>query len=258
MNEDMQWSEKLKAGLSTSLDWLTGPPASASLAEILDCRESFQVPDAEQQPNLESARRLADRICNLSRKGTIEDAALTALGDMDKAIMAKLNSGEMDARIIRTGDFADVRPMQITTGTWQGPGTLILFAGLLNSLPAEHPLRTVLEPDEFYQHAGRNSNTPALILGAAQPTLNGAGTTRPFYVTSQAVSATRFMAAQQRGQWSEQDEKDRREEADAEMRFWNSEIGQQELRNRHLKRMAEQGKIPELTEPAPAVRQGKW
>src|SRR5439155_1598456 len=143
-NVESNWAARLKQGLSPDLEWLKSPPGDASLSEILDGRDLLQVADQEEHPNPEAARRLADRLASATRKAHIEDAATAALADIDRAIIVRLAGGQRDSRLIATRDFGDVRPMSVPGGGFGGPSERIIFLGLVESLPAEHPLRSIL------------------------------------------------------------------------------------------------------------------
>jgi hypothetical protein len=136
------------------------------------------------------------------------------------------------------------------------PGEAVCVVGMIASLPANHRLRTIIGQDDFLQYSGRGSNSPCLVLGLPIHTLQGAGPPRTFYPLSDSLRATALLRARQRQQEQEQEERERNEELKRRREFWNSPLGQQELKNRMLEQLKSAGKLPVEIVDDPVIRRG--
>src|SRR5262249_7792354 len=150
-----QQLDRLQQGLSVLLapyDFLSLSESSSTLSaehlrSLLDVREKFGIDEAQLQPSLHGAERLASRVCGQARKDSLSDRGLELLTVMDRLIVRSLEQGLEDRRILRTADFEDLKSMEIPDGVLNSRGektSLFLYLGTIASLRPDHWLRCVL------------------------------------------------------------------------------------------------------------------
>jgi hypothetical protein len=243
---------KIQAGLKYLSDptWLALDPDAdlgPDLAAAVDLLERFGVNFNTPDPARGAARTFAGRVAGSQAKANIEDLTLALLNALENALADAVAAGATDARLIRTADFGNngVVPARLS------PDLPVAFVGLLDCLPAGHPVRALPWPP--YRHSTLQDGKPAVILGPAVATVTGQTYPRAFYTVRAAMEVTAFWADRQVQAERDRAERERQAEIEARRRFWNSPLGIREREMRALERLREKGKLPQEVNEAPAV-----
>jgi hypothetical protein len=260
------WHDRVLGWFDAALNpqnHLTAPPEDKdpgkALPMLLAVREQLEVDCRERFPARTAAERLAGRTAADFRQPDVTDALHALILGIDTAIgrcAAKTAPPERPG-IVVPGDFRDVRGLFIPwlhepSPITRQPEPVALSMGMVDSLAGGHPLRSAFSPDELYL-ADRSTALAAVVLGRTEVN----GRPRAFYSLPSVRHWTAVLRIQQRREMEAEAERQKREKAEADRRFWASPLGQEELRRQELERLRAQGKIPPFTKPEPAVRIGR-
>src|SRR5262249_35913181 len=154
---------------------------------------------------------------------------------------------------VRTADFARVRTVTLPSLQERSPLTnqteQVWFAcGEVGSLPGGHPLRDLLPEGELWL-ADRTPDrlaTRCLILGRCSVYLNGTSQPRPYYTRAGVLRWTSHFVLKQREQDAEAARREREEERREQEAFWDSPLGKLKRAEAELRRLEQQGRVPEL------------
>ena len=239
-----------------------------ALTLLLDAFAMFRVPTGEILPLHSAARTFGGNCSGESRCDALADAALDVLTGLEQTIAAQLTAGHPDqlGRVFRIEDFADHRTLGLPDGAG---GTMVVYVGVIASLPVDHPLRTVLDqrdPLTLYQlDLTLRAPTPetvgkaALICGPGLRTQTGSlGQPSKFYFLADALGWTANLRHQQVERLTEDRRRDRLEEQQRVNDWWASPAGKAEAARRELERLrAIPGGIPAEPKYEPAIRGGQ-
>lgn len=235
-------------------------PSGPALAELLRVRRLFSLNEYCHDPTSDAAKRFGQRCAGSSNRA--EDLSVvthTLLFSLDRDIARCLDAGFQHPELIHSKDFADLCPLVIPNGTVDALGTpvgLVLYAGLISSLPEEHPLREVLPLDNFYLRSGLKTITYSLFLGRPIPVMQGGASPRPFYFVADAIKLTKYYRDQQRLREQALAEEQRREEERARREFASSPVGRLRAAQAELERLRALGELPEEPAPLPPTIRG--
>ena len=206
-------------------DYLTAPPANNSngaadadpakrVKMLLLVRQALGLDDLQLRPAHTAAKCLADAVAGQSARDMLAESIRRAADGIDHAIagiITGLPSSEVHALgLIRTADFGGA-----------GDGALIVTlngnvvaAGLLQSLPPDHPLRAAVPADAAYRLEIANRPPAAsILLGPPDAGIVvGPATARRFYTVDAALSLTRRQRNHQRQRDQERADQERGEQ----------------------------------------------
>lgn len=201
----------------------------------------------DPEPLRSAAKRLGDRLCGNYARDGVTDAAVTSLLDLERKLAAALDAGADVPDLINPKHFQTF--LSVPSG-WFMPDNMtpvVLAAGVVDSLPPDHRLRSVVPADDLYL---ANGTEPCLLLGPMFGSRQ-----RLIYFADAAANLTRDFRAAQRRKEQEKAEEDRLERLAEARRIHSGEIGQlrQKLKAAlELDRAVQEGRLPELP-TAPAV-----
>jgi hypothetical protein len=168
---------------------------------------------------------------------------------------------ERPEEVIRSADFGRVLPLFDSETGLTGA---TIFCGVIDSLPAGHPLRTACadpflhgvirsegKSDERGNPAMTVEGLPVIALGPADSDIFGRPCPRSWYLRDEASALTARLRRKQREQDAEFLEKLRVEKMDMLNAFWASELGQREIARRRLEAERRAGRIPVRGAPLP-------
>ncbi|GEM_PF-4523287 len=189
-----------------------GEPSAERLQTLLAVRVALEVDDLQLRPHRAAAEALANAACSQTNRDYLaEVAALEAAGGIDaeiaKTVAALDEKTVHSAGLIRTSDFGDgFRIIELP------PAGGLLVAGIVDFLPADHPLRNVVPADDFLRlEMSHEPYRPALLLGPPVAQLAGPARPRPFYGIAAALSLTRLFRNRQKERDQEREAQERRQ-----------------------------------------------
>jgi len=175
-------------------------PRACSLEQLLEARRLLAIDDSDPGHLRSAAGRIADKF----RYGAgLEDALYPMLFELDRQIVervATLTPAQVhSAGLVRSADFGDALS-HIAAPTMNGTDR-VLVVGFLDGLPAQHPLRSALSPDELFRFENSTVGVKlCLILGPYASVLVGKAMPRPFYTLESSLRVTANLRHQQRTQ----------------------------------------------------------
>src|SRR5262249_50680374 len=125
-------------------------PSAEALSMLLDVRELLGIADHDTHPATMASQRLSERCSGQSRREQLNDLLTNITATLERRIAQLLNLGIHDTRILRTADFGGLRPLEIHNAEMDAQGrwvNVLLYCGLLESLPADHPAHRLLPLD---------------------------------------------------------------------------------------------------------------
>jgi hypothetical protein len=273
------WSAKFADGLdamSHPLAFVALPPEDATtdptevVKQLLAVRTMLRVGDDRQHAKT-AAEILAAAVYSQHHKADMEERVVEVVNGIDKRIaatLAKMTPAQyLTHGLIKTSDFKDIRRLVFPDLSERSPLTnqpeaLTLIGGVIDSLPADHPLRAhVAEalPDGAYavDRTDDKPGTGVLLLGRPAPSF-GSGPPHPVYHLTHVMRWTRQLRSRQTEKLAELERQEREERRRANEEFWASDLGKRLRVEKELERLREMGQLPpELPTAPPAVRLGR-
>jgi hypothetical protein len=280
IDELTDWASRFTAALDAlrrPMAHLLAPPGTngaeplVALDALLSVRSALSVDDNSRVVNRECAMRQAAEIYSNVHRFDTSDRLLEVVRALDydiAKVIAELPADLLFQRgLVRVADFEPGQLRHVTMPGLVEPGTLTgrdeqiwFVSGPVNTLPAGHPLRSLL-PDEDLFELDRSDTQAAAkgwVLGRTESLLgSSAGRAKPFYSLQSLRQWTTAFRRYQRQQDEEREYRERQEERQRQREFWESPLGKQLLLEKQLAAMKERGEVPELgPAPEPAVRVG--
>jgi hypothetical protein len=257
-SEISEWEARFTTALDNILDLtnrLSAPPPGGDQGERVEAllrvwNRVVKAPSDPRQVKV-AAEMLTARIANGTRRDDVQDTLLQALRGVERGITAALDAGAEPSQLVATKDFGD-DGLRYFAGPWSLPTgePVAMVAGLLSHLPEDHRLRTMVSDASLYQHGG---NEPALVLGP----VDHAGRARAWYALSEVLRLTPGFRASQLRKAEQATEDEKRGEAEARRKWYESDAGQLHRKLEQLRQLREAGAIPEPVPAVPAVREGR-
>jgi hypothetical protein len=258
--EALLWWPRFEAGLDHLLHpgrWLASPPPGVPLEQLLAALKLLGVSSGQADPAHEAAQLIKGRTANL--RELLADLAAEVAAALIAAVAEANGEAAGEEEVIRPAAFGRLVFLPAPAGSAGNP-TLrdaLLVAGVLDSLPADSPLRTACPdpllfglvraegpPDGNKLTVKYEAGTAVLALGPSGPLT---GTPRPWYDRPSALALTAALRARQVEEDTAFLDKLRIERLEEQNRFWTSPEGVAEARRRATAWKIKLGRVP----PAP-------
>lgn len=208
---------------------------SLTLTQLVDLREKLGIPDRVKNNLNEGIITFSSKVAGENRRHQLEDFLAELLKWLDKEMTRLWRSGQRDSRYIFSGDFTrPLRQIRIELANLQED---YLYAAMLEDY--EGPSLTP-PPGGWYLINDR----PAIILGMSESLITGEKLPRSYYRLEDSLRLTASFRTKQAEEESEQQYRQRLEEAQKKRDFEASEIGKALALQKKIERLKAQGKLP--------------